>query len=285
MRRTKGSSCWAAALAALAAAALAQPTADGPESRIPGYRAPPGLPGYEPTTDPRDFRGVWRSRPLQGGTPLQLALDTPFTERARAQAERHRAMAARNTPVAMPHVMCRPAGVTQQVVPIAPVYVLQNDDKIVFVVTDEIRDVRQALFADAHPANPTPTYGGDSIARWDGDVLVIDTVGYNGRGDLGGAFHGTQLHLIQRISKSADGRTLHVEATIEDPETLTGPLVVRRDWTWLPGRQPLEFDCEENPREDNFANLQFDGEQEYLRPVCVQHEGEGNELSKVVCAD
>jgi hypothetical protein len=281
MRGAIVSACLATALAA---GALAQPPVDAPENRIPGYQAPPGLPGYEPTTDPRDLRGVWRSRPPPGTFPLQLARDPPLTAEARAQAEHQREMAAKGTPLATPHVMCRPAGVSQEIVPIAPVYILQNDEKIVFIVTDEIRDVRQAFFADAHPANVTPTYGGDSIARWDGDVLVVDTIGFNGRGELGGTFHGTGLHLVQRFGKSADGKTLHVEATIEDPETLTEPLVVQVDWTWLPGRQPLEFDCEENPREDNFADLQFDGEQEYLRPVCVQHEGEGDELSKVVCA-
>lgn len=282
----------ACALATVAAGALAQPPSSAPaqppaeerENPIPGYRSPPGLPGYEPSTDPRDFRGVWRSRGQPGLAPLQLARELPLTDKAREQERRRAEAAAKNEPVAMPHVMCRPAGLTQDIAPIAPVYVLQNDDEIVFIVTDEIRNVREARFVNAHAAKIVPSYGGDSIARWDGNVLVIDTIGYNGRGDLGGVFHGTRLHLVERISKSADGKTLHVEATIEDPETLTKPLVVARDWIWLPGRQPLEFDCEENPREDNFANLRFDGSQEYLRPVCVQHEGEGAELSKVVCA-
>jgi hypothetical protein len=247
-----------------------------------GMSAAPPIPGYEPSTDPRDFSGLWRSKPVPGSfLPFVLGGDLPFTDSAKARVEYAQRMAAEGTQLATPHIMCRPTGVNQAIGPIAPVYVLQNDEKMVFIVTDEIRDIRQVYFADEHPEDLEPSYGGHSIARWEGNTLLVDTIGYNGRGVLDNAVHSTQMHMTQRITKSADGRTLHIEITLNDPVTFTRPVTLEREWAWVNGQQPLEFDCEENPREDNFAGMVF--EEEYLRPVCIQYEGEGEELSRVVC--
>jgi hypothetical protein len=246
-----------------------------------GYESPDALPGYAPSTDPRDFRGVWTNRPQRGGLPFQIMGELPFTSRAAEQADYRSAMEAAGTTVATNHIMCRPTGARQIIGPIAPIYILQNEAELVFIVADEIRDVRHIYFDDAHPADLVPSYGGHSIARWDGDTLVVDTVGFNGTGELNKAVYSTALHITQRIRKSDDGTVLSFKTTLEDPATFTEPVVVEREWVWLPGRQPLEFDCEENPREDNFSGMVF--ESEYLRPVCIQHEGEGEQLSYVRC--
>lgn len=244
--------------------------------------AAPSVPGYEPTTEPRDFSGLWRSKPAPGSfLPFVLAGELPFTERAQERLRYALEMAEQNTQLATPHIMCRPTGVNQATGPIAPVYVLQNDEKMVFIVTDEIRDISQVYFADEHPTDLEPSYGGHSIARWQGDTLLVDTIGYNGRGVLNDVVHSTEMRMTQAITKSADGTTLHIDITLEDPATFTEPVELKREWAWVNGQQPLEFDCEENPREDNFSGMIF--EEEYLRPVCIQHEGEGEELSKVVC--
>src|SRR5690606_36050143 len=180
------------------------------------------------------------------------------------------------------HVMCRPTGVNQAIGPIAPVYVLQDEEEIVFIVMDEIRDIRQGYFADEHPEYLEPSYGRHSIERREGHTAVVDTIDYNGRGVLNNeVVHSTAMHMTQRITKSADGLTLHIETTLDDPVIFTEPVTVTREWAWVNGQQPLEFDCEENPRQDNFAGMVF--EEEYLRPICIQHPGEGEELSKVVC--
>ncbi len=247
-----------------------------------GMSAVPPIPGYEPSTDPHDFSGLWRSRPVPGSfLPFVLGGDLPFTDAAKTRVEYALEMAAQNTQLATPHIMCRPTGVNQAIGPIAPVYVLQNAEKMVFVVMDEIRDIRQVYFADEHPKNLERSYGGHSIARWDGNTLLVDTIGYNGRGVLDNAVHSSQMQMTQAITKSADGRTLDIEITLDDPEIFTRPVTLKREWAWVNGQQPLEFDCEENPREDNFSGMIF--EEEYLRPICIQHEGQGEELSKVVC--
>ncbi len=247
-----------------------------------GMSAAPPIPGYEPSTDPRDFSGLWRSKPVPGSfLPFVLGGELPFTDSAQARVKYALEMAAQNTQLATPHIMCRPTGVNQAFGPIAPVYVLQNDEKMVFIVMDEIRDIRQVYFADEHPADLVPSYGGHSIARWDGNTLRVDSIGYNGRGVLDNAVHSDALHMTQAITKSADGMTLQMDITLEDPATFTRPVTLKREWTWVTGQQPLEFDCEENPREDNFSGMVF--ADEYLRPVCIQYEGEGEALSQVRC--
>lgn len=242
----------------------------------------PGIPGYEPSTDPRDFSGLWRAGRVPGLLlPFYLGSDLPFTPAARERYEYSNRMSQAGTQLATPHIMCRPTGINQATGPIAPVYVMQNDEKMVFIVTDEIRELKQVYFRDSHPADHVPSYTGSAIAHWEGNTLVIETTGYNGRGMLENVVHSEAMRMTQRITKSADGKTLDIDITLEDPAIFTRPVELKRSWTWVNGQQPIEFDCEENPREDNFSGMLF--EEEYLRPVCIQHEGEGDQLSRVIC--
>ena len=101
----------------------------------------------------------------------------------------------------------------------------------------------------------TLTFLGDSVARWDGDTLVVDTRGLNLRTAVGtdeGAFtggykHSPKLHLVERIRR-IDYDTLEIESTLEDPDLFTGPwrLVTRHGLRPEYSRVP-EYMCEQNP--------------------------------------
>ena len=83
----------------------------------------------------------------------------------------------------------------------------------------------------AHPTGDDlrPTFLGHSIGHWDGDTLVIDTVGFNEKQWLAGAYPNTvQMHLMERISRP-NLKTLTYEATIDDPGAYTKPWSMR--WT------------------------------------------------------
>jgi hypothetical protein len=82
---------------------------------------------------------------------------------------------------------------------------------------------------------------------WDGDTLVIDTVGFNEGTwiDMGGKPHTDQLHLVERLTRT-DLYTLHYEATIDDPAAYIAPWKVRFDVTWDPNGQIQEYICQEN---------------------------------------
>ena len=81
-----------------------------------------------------------------------------------------------------------------------------------------------------HPSEGDPTYLGDSIARFDGDTLVVDTVGFNDMTWLNdaGAPHSGALHLVERIRPVQGGRFLEYRVTADDPGTLAKPFTYTR---------------------------------------------------------
>ncbi|MEP6961721.1 MAG: hypothetical protein ABI995_06575 [Acidobacteriota bacterium] len=98
----------------------------------------------------------------------------------------------------------------------------------------------------AHPVDPDPTWMGDSIGRWEGDILVVDTVGFNTRTELSGYKHSESLHIVEKFSRpNAD--TLQYEATLEDPEVFVRPWTVTRSFPLRPDLKKIdEFVCENN---------------------------------------
>jgi hypothetical protein len=68
------------------------------------------------------------------------------------------------------------------------------------------------------------TYNGEGIGHWEGDTLVIDTIGFNSStylDQVGGYFHSENMHVIERLRR--EGNTLTWQATVEDPDVLLKP--------------------------------------------------------------
>ena len=98
-----------------------------------------------------------------------------------------------------------------------------------------------------HRDDQPPSSRGDSVGRWDGDTLVVDTTNYSDRNWMhaGGAvsFHSEALHIVERYRR-INKDTMEVEATIEDPRVLTKPWAVRKQTLRLaPFDQILALDC------------------------------------------
>jgi hypothetical protein len=98
------------------------------------------------------------------------------------------------------------------------------------------------------PDSYVPTFFGHSIGRWDGDTLVVDTVGFNERFWFArrptGMVHTDALHLIERISRP-DYDTLHYEVTVDDPKAYTRPWTASWDVPWT--ETPIvEYFCTDN---------------------------------------
>jgi hypothetical protein len=114
-----------------------------------------------------------------------------------------------------------------------------------------------------HPDNPVPTWVGHSIGRWDGDTLVVDTVGFNDKFwfDRRGTPHTKQLHIIERYTRLNYG-TLANEVTLEDPGALSRPVNLTFTARLLrPDPQSgvgdlLEFICNEDNQYGKAGNFQ-----------------------------
>jgi hypothetical protein len=123
---------------------------------------------------------------------------------------------------------CKPGGVPR----IGPPHAIVQTPGMPIVLLYELGsgNTFRLVPTDGREHNPDAVvlYNGDSVGRWDGDTLVIDTVGFNDETWLGiyGWFHSASMHVVERISRVGD--TLHYQATVEDPEVFTRP------WTMNP---------------------------------------------------
>jgi hypothetical protein len=120
----------------------------------------------------------------------------------------------------------------------------------------------QVIYMDGrrHPqeAFDLPTWMGHSVGHWDGDTLVVDTVGFNEGNWLStsGDVRTSQHHLIERFTR-ADYNTLRYEATIDDPGAYTRPFKIGWNLTWTAGGELTEVVCTEN---NKYPNLYPDEE-------------------------
>jgi hypothetical protein len=109
-----------------------------------------------------------------------------------------------------------------------------------------------------HPKDPDPTWWGDSIGRYEGDTLVIDTVGFNDKTWLDhlGRPHSDELHLVQRFRR-IDHDNLQLDVTIDDPKAYTRPWTGRKIFK-LSQRDFIEHSCSMSENE-HFRKRMVDG--------------------------
>ena len=93
---------------------------------------------------------------------------------------------------------------------------------------------------------PDPSWLGDSVGRWEGETLVIDTIGYNDKTEISGYRHTEALHTVERLTRIEDGFDYAI--TIEDPNVFAAPWTVNRTFRFNvpPMKRIMEFICENN---------------------------------------
>ena len=143
--------------------------------------------------------------------------------------------------------MCMPYGLTRSFNGPLPIQIMQTDKHVGFLF-EMGTWFHVAPFKDAHSADPNPTWFGESIAKWDGDTLVVDTVGFNGwsRLDTRGHPHSDKLHVVQTFRRYDAGHMAYT-VTVDDPVYYTKPWKNERTFTLTTG-ELIEYSCQENNR-------------------------------------
>jgi len=147
-----------------------------------------------------------------------------------------------------PEGFCLPPGGPRSMGTPYPAEIIQDRDRIV-IIFEGGGHVWREIHMDGrpHPEQLNPTYFGHSVGHWEGDTLVVDTVGFNEKTwlDFGGYMHTEQLHTVERFSRPFK-EVLHYESMIEDPGAYSKPWTVAWDINWSQGQELADYVCQEN---------------------------------------
>jgi len=143
--------------------------------------------------------------------------------------------------------LCLPPGTPLNYLQPFPMQIVQTPKEILLLYEYD-HTIRQ-IFMDgrAHPDDVIPTYMGHSIGKWDGDTLVVDTVGFNDKTwlDRDGHGHSDQLHVIERFRR-VDHDNMQIDVTMEDSKALAKPWKTQLFFQLRPGWDLMELACTDN---------------------------------------
>jgi len=148
-----------------------------------------------------------------------------------------------------PESLCILGGIPRHNASGLPFEVLQNGKKVAFLYGYSYYRLVPIDAALKHTEDPDPTFFGEEIGHWEGDVLVIDSVGFKDEQvwiDENANPHSDALHVVERWSRP-DADHIHVDTLINDPKFYTKPFTYSRTWiAGKPGETVHEFSCSEN---------------------------------------
>ena len=170
--------------------------------------------------------------------PLQPWAKTLYQERIDNNGKDH------------PGVRCWPSGIPEKNNIPDGLKVVQTPDLIIFL--QESRTIYRQIFTDGRPLpkNAQPTWQGYSVGRWEGDTLVVDTIGQNGRTwlDMRGLPGTEALKVTERFARPNIGH-IDIDVTIDDRQAYMKPWTVKLSWTLQPDTDLIESICEENNKD------------------------------------
>ena len=227
--------------------ALAAGSAGAQEAPPPGSYAAPDAAGYTEVTTWPDWAGVWYPDWSQLFAGRERAAPK-FTRAAQAAMDAYQASIRETGPNQEAQAMCLPPGLPgtmQQPYPIEFVY----SPGRVTILTEAYQQVRR-IYVDGRPLPEDPDlfFLGNSVGHWEGDTLVVDTVGLSPRTNLvPGLPHTEKSALREQIYLQGPGQMV-VEMTFTNPDLLTEPFSTRIAYK-LDNSFPMrEYVCAENNR-------------------------------------
>jgi len=236
--------------AALLAIAAAAPAQDAPVARADGYAELERLP---------DWSGVWTLGVAGGGRAPPAA--PKLEPAAQAQLDAFRARQAAEGVQQTAQITCRPPGMPGIMRQPYPLEILFTPGRV--TIFAETYSQARRIYTDGRPLpdDPDDLFNGTSVGRWDGDTLLVETVGFNPLVEyIGGVSHGEAMKISERFWLEQAG-VLRVETTITDPGVLAEPLVSTLGYRKEPEWTLREYVCEENNRltaGEGGANIELD---------------------------
>lgn len=193
-------------------------------------------------------KGLWH------GAFTTTATDIPYQEWARGVAQ------VRQSEKLEPHARCKPSGALRQFQTPYGVDILEMpEQKVIYIMDVGGPHTYRTIYMDgrAHPTgadlDKVRSFYGHSTGKWEGDTLVIDTVGYNDkfwidRGDSAntGFVHTPSLHTIEKLTRT-NMNTIRYELTIDDPAAYTKVWSANPSNITLQAQEELfEYICQDN---------------------------------------
>jgi hypothetical protein len=237
---------------------------------------PPGGPTPRTADGHPDLSGVWfpglmgREDLTAESDPAHLQFDPKATPEEKPPfqpwaAAKIKAMSEIDLQLGRASVNCMPRGVPGMFTTNPyPLQLVQTPGQLVQL--DELNNNWRVIPTDGRPhsKDPDPTFNGEGIGHWEGEVLAIDVIAMDTRSwDNGnGWFHSEQQHLVERLSRPTKNYLVY-QVTIEDPKVLTKP------WTsaprkWSLGHEPLqEYYCTNDEDKRQLEELEKRGESEH----------------------
>ena len=127
-----------------------------------------------------------------------------------------------------------------------PLYFLQTPEEV-WIIAPSNQQVRRVYLNVPHSANPKPSWYGESVGHYEGDTLVIDTIGLNDKTvvDVYRTPHTEKLHVVERWRMIEGGRMLEATFTVDDPDAFYQPWSGMRRYRRAE-RETIEMICAEN---------------------------------------
>jgi hypothetical protein len=224
---------------------LNYPTAGMPRTKDgkPDLTAPaPKLPDGKP-----DLSGIWMVPGLKYLINIAADLkEVPFQPWAEAAYKERRATMGKDDP----NNFCMPSGIPEKEAVTSPWKIVQTPGLVIILY--ESRTIFRQIFTDGRPLpkDPNPTWQGYSVGHWDGDTLVVETAGSNGKAwlDTNGHPVTDALRVTERYHRKDFGH-MDLQITIDDPKAYTKPWTVTENPVLQPDTELLEYICEENNRD------------------------------------
>jgi hypothetical protein len=192
-----------------------------------------------------DWSGLWEPTFAPGAFSNKgPELTPPYA----AKLQQYRAERTSGEIEDTPSANCVPPGLPGIMTQPYPIEFLFTPGKVTVLI--EAYSQWRQIFTDGrpHPEDPDPTFNGHSIGHWEGDTLVVDSVGFSPEIPMGGQYgieHSDKMRIVERMRKN-DKDQLEIETTIYDPEALAKPWTTKRVYGRHPDWTLAEYICSNN---------------------------------------